>query len=172
MILRSMYDQMPQQRVDRTMEFLFSRRISIVFVIVWCSSLLFILYTKAGKGGANSLIIGSGETADEDMCFSLTFPTVSMGFEAASQVRHTRAHTYMHAWACVRRSSRQIHTQSRKRPKAREKVARRFLIGQNNLAKLVESFGIISSTIDRLGIYTVSCFILVNSRGLDSNAQG
>ncbi|CAM9726212.1 unnamed protein product, partial [Pylaiella littoralis] len=41
---------------------------------------------EAGKGGANSLIIGSGEAADEDVCFSLTFPYVSMGFEATSQL--------------------------------------------------------------------------------------
>lgn len=43
--------------------------------------------TKAGKGGSDSLIIGSGERADEDTCFSLSFPGVSMGFEAASEVR-------------------------------------------------------------------------------------
>lgn len=42
--------------------------------------------TKAGKGGSDSLIIGSGESADENACFSLTFPSVSMGFEAASEV--------------------------------------------------------------------------------------
>eukprot|EP00752_Nemacystus_decipiens_P005530 g5002.t1 len=41
---------------------------------------------QAGKGGSDSLIIGSGESADENACFSLTFPSVSMGFEAASEL--------------------------------------------------------------------------------------
>lgn len=47
----------------------------------------FTLQTQAGKGGSDSLIIGSGESADENACFSLSFPSVSMGFEAASEVR-------------------------------------------------------------------------------------
>eukprot|EP00903_Cladosiphon_okamuranus_P007953 g7677.t2 len=41
---------------------------------------------QAGKGGSDSLIIGSGESADENACFSLTFPKVSIGFEAASEL--------------------------------------------------------------------------------------
>ncbi|CBJ48694.1 hypothetical protein Esi_0046_0078 [Ectocarpus siliculosus] len=41
---------------------------------------------QAGKGGSDSLIIGSGESAPEDSCFSLCFPSVSMGFEAASEL--------------------------------------------------------------------------------------
>lgn len=75
--------------------------------------------TKAGKGGANSLIIGSGETADEDMCFSLTFPTVSMGFEAASQVRHT--HTLATS------NGQQTHTfKTEKGRKPDRKLSRQF----------------------------------------------
>ncbi|CAB1111825.1 unnamed protein product [Ectocarpus sp. CCAP 1310/34] len=38
------------------------------------------------QGGSDSLIIGSGESAPEDSCFSLCFPSVSMGFEAASEL--------------------------------------------------------------------------------------
>ncbi|CAN0236572.1 unnamed protein product [Scytosiphon promiscuus] len=41
---------------------------------------------QAGKGGSDSLIIGSGEKADEDTCFSLSFPGISMGFQAASEL--------------------------------------------------------------------------------------